>query len=128
MKNPYFNHCNLPAPLAVIELSVCGYRTGCKTNCCKCRKNGFTCTDMCKYAQCENNDCWIEDKHIVVEEEADMKISSYFFMLKFCCDYFIAKGYYLTIILFHIIMALCFKIFKGSEIVISSILFRENFR
>ena len=71
MKNPYFNHCNLPALLAVIELSVCGYRTGCKTNCFKCRKNGFTSTDMCKCAQCENNDCWIEDKHIVVEEEAD---------------------------------------------------------
>ena len=53
---------NLLASLAMIELSACHCKTGCKTNCSKCRKNGFTCTDMCKCAQCENNDCWIEDK------------------------------------------------------------------
>ena len=55
-------------------------------------------------------------------------ISSYFSMLKFCCDYFIAKDFYLTIILFHVITALYFKIFKGSGNVISSIFFRENFQ
>ena len=57
-----------------------------------------------------------------------MMISSYFSLSKFCCDYFIVKGYYLMIIKFHIIMALYFKIFKRSEIVISSIFFRENVR
>ena len=62
---------NLLAPLVLIELSACGCKTGCKTNCCKCRKSGVTCTDMCNCAQCENNDCWIEDKDNVFEEEAD---------------------------------------------------------
>ena len=62
---------NLPVPLAIIELTACGYKTGCKTNHCKCRKNGFTCRDMCKCVQFENIDCWTEDKDNVIEEEAD---------------------------------------------------------
>ena len=62
---------NLPAPLALIELRACGCKTGCKANCCKCRKSGFTCTDMGKCPQCESNDCWIEDKDNVFEKEAD---------------------------------------------------------
>ena len=53
---------NLLAPIALIELSVCGCKTGYKTNHCKCRKSGFTCTNMYKCAQTENNDYWIEDK------------------------------------------------------------------
>ena len=52
---------NLPTLLALIDLSACGCKTGCKTNRCECRKIRFTCTDMCKCPQCENNDCWIED-------------------------------------------------------------------
>ena len=64
-------YANLPVPLAIIELTACGYKTGCKTNHCKCRKNGFTCRDMCKCAQFENIDCWTEDKDNVIEEEAD---------------------------------------------------------
>ena len=59
----------LPAPLVLIQLSACGYKTGCKTNRCKCRKSGFTYTDMCKCAQCENNDCWIEDKDNVLKKK-----------------------------------------------------------
>ena len=47
---------NLLAPLALIELSACSCKTGCKTNRCKCRKSGFTCTDLCKCAQCKNNE------------------------------------------------------------------------
>ena len=62
---------NLPALLAVVELSACGYKTGSKTNCCRCKKSGFTCTDMCNCVLCENNDCWMEDKDNVFEEEAD---------------------------------------------------------
>ena len=61
----------LPAPLVLIELSACCCKTGCKTNRYKCRKSGAACTDMCNCAQCENNDCWIEDKDNVFEEEAD---------------------------------------------------------
>ena len=53
-----------------------------------------------------------------------MTISSYFSMLKFCCDYFIVKGYYLKIILFLIITALYFKTFKGLAVYF----FRENFQ
>ena len=55
---------NLPVPLALIELIVCGYKTGCRTNHCKCRKSGFAYTDICKCAQCENIDCWIEVKDL----------------------------------------------------------------
>ena len=62
---------NLPALLALLELSVCSYKTGTKTNCCKCKKSGFTCTDMCNCVLCENNDRWMEDKDNVFEEEAD---------------------------------------------------------
>ena len=60
---------NLPIPLALIELSAYGCKIGCKTNRCKCRKSGFTWTGMCECAQCENNDCWIEDADNVLEEE-----------------------------------------------------------
>ena len=51
----------LPAPIALIELSVCT----CKTKCvgvekmwkrCKCRKNKLQCTDMCKCINCANDD------------------------------------------------------------------------
>ena len=45
--NPILTH-DLPAPLALIELSVCACKSDCSTNRCKCRKNGFVCTDMCK--------------------------------------------------------------------------------
>ena len=46
---------SLPAPLALIELNLCGCKT-CSTNRCQCRKNGFTCTDMCKCTDCENTE------------------------------------------------------------------------
>ena len=46
----------LPAPLALIELSVCGCKTMCNSNRCKCFKNNLTCTDMCKCTNCENDD------------------------------------------------------------------------
>ena len=51
----------LPAPIALVELSVCT----CKTKCvgvekmwkrCKCRKNKLQCTDMCKCINCANDD------------------------------------------------------------------------
>ena len=38
------------------RISACSCKTGCKTNRCKCRKSGFTCTDLCKCAQCKNNE------------------------------------------------------------------------
>ena len=46
---------NLPAPLALIELSVCGCQSDCCTDRCKCRKNKLVCTDMCKCNGCENS-------------------------------------------------------------------------
>ena len=45
----------LPAPLALNELSVCGCKSKCSTNRCKCYKNHLACTDMCKCCDCENN-------------------------------------------------------------------------
>ena len=45
---------NLPAPLAMIELSVCGCKSNCISNRCLCHKNNFPCTDMCKCKDCDN--------------------------------------------------------------------------
>ena len=45
-----------PAPKAVIELTKCGCKTGCKSLVCACLKNGLPCTPICKcYSYvCEN--------------------------------------------------------------------------
>ena len=58
---------NLPAPLALIELSVCGCQGDCQTRRCKCFKNELTCTDMCKCShKClndgNNNDIMIDSE------------------------------------------------------------------
>ena len=47
---------NLPAPLGLIELSVCGCTGDCSTKRCKCYKYNFVCTDMCKCRNCSNNE------------------------------------------------------------------------
>ena len=49
---------NLPAPLGLIELSVCGCNGDCSTKRCKCYKNKFVCTDMCKCTSCSNDDVY----------------------------------------------------------------------
>ena len=60
---------NLPAPLALIELSVCECKSHCKTNRCRCHKNSFLCTDMFKYTNCENNDDGDEDSDLEPDDE-----------------------------------------------------------
>ena len=45
---------NLPAPLAMIELSACGCRSDCLSNRCRWRKHSLPCTDMCKCKGCLN--------------------------------------------------------------------------
>ena len=61
---------NLPAPLALLEMSSCNCKSGCSSKRCKCRKNGFTCTDMCKCVSCKNNDeDEDEDDEIMLDEE-----------------------------------------------------------
>ena len=62
---------NLPAPLALIELSVCSCKSDCATNRCKCHKNDFICTDMCKCTQCKNIDGAEDD----FEENIDLSDS-----------------------------------------------------
>ena len=47
---------NLPAPLGLIELSVCACKGDSSNNRCKCYKNKFVCTDMCKCSHCSNDD------------------------------------------------------------------------
>ena len=44
----------LPAPIAVIEMSVCKCNQGCANQRCKCRKNKLVCTEMCQCSECEN--------------------------------------------------------------------------
>ena len=44
-----------PAPGSILELTVCGCKTGCNTNRYKCLKNGgWKCIEMCKCYNCEN--------------------------------------------------------------------------
>ena len=45
----------LPAPLALVELSFCSCKTNCDSNQCKCYKNELICSDMCKCVECYNN-------------------------------------------------------------------------
>ena len=61
----------LPAPLALIELSVCGCKTTCNSNRCKCFKNKLNCTDMCKCTNCENDGVDNEDE----DEQEDPEYS-----------------------------------------------------
>ena len=44
----------IPAPESVVELSICGCKTGCKSLRCMCKKNDFVCTEMCLCKVCEN--------------------------------------------------------------------------
>ena len=41
-----------PAPKAVIELTKCGCKTGCKSLVCTCLKNGLPCSPICKCYSC----------------------------------------------------------------------------
>ena len=47
---------NPPAPESIIELTACGCKTGCKSDRCRCRKNKFVCTEMCRCKDCENTE------------------------------------------------------------------------
>ena len=46
---------NIPAPIVLIELSMCSCKTGCKTRRCKYLKHYLVCTDMCNCKNCEND-------------------------------------------------------------------------
>ena len=57
----------LPAPVSVIEMSVCTCNTGFANQRCKFRKNKLVCTEMCQCSDCEN-----EDNHFDAEWESDV--------------------------------------------------------
>jgi len=65
----------LPAPIALIELSVCSCKKEkCESNRCKCYKNNLQCTDMCICVNCQNtdeNDQHDNDKEIDSEDSDD---------------------------------------------------------
>ena len=46
---------NLPVRIALIKLSMCSCKTGCKTRRCKCLQHDLVCTDMSKCKNCEND-------------------------------------------------------------------------
>ena len=56
----------LPAPIGLIELSMCGCKGLCDTNRCTCYKNNLVCTDMCKCSE----DC-MNDGNINNEENEE---------------------------------------------------------
>ena len=43
-----------PAPESIVELSMCKCTTGCLMQKCKCKKNGFVCSQLCHCKSCEN--------------------------------------------------------------------------
>jgi len=45
-----------PAPESIIDLTVCGCKTNCSTNRCKCRRTGLNCSEMCGCENCENSE------------------------------------------------------------------------
>ena len=57
----------LPAPVSVIEMSVCKCNTWCANQRCIFRKNKLACTEMCKCSDCEN-----EDNDFDAEWESDV--------------------------------------------------------
>ena len=60
----------LLAPMAFIELSVCGCKSNCKTNRYKFKKNNLTCTDMCKCTNCYNSGAQEnDDSDIEIDDE-----------------------------------------------------------
>lgn len=70
----------LPAPVALIELSVCSCKKAkCDSNRCKCYKNNLQCTDMCKCLSCENTDDQREEELVESEDETlgDDEVTEY---------------------------------------------------
>ena len=58
-------------PLAPIyHQTVCGYKTDCNTNRCKCLKNdGLKCTEMCKCENCKN----VESEDLINLHDHDLE-------------------------------------------------------
>ncbi|MEO0688203.1 MAG: hypothetical protein AAFY76_24880 [Cyanobacteria bacterium J06649_11] len=62
----------LPAPIGLIELSMCSCKQDCSTARCHCRKNKLICTDMCKCSdKCENDGVEDDDEGLVWDESDD---------------------------------------------------------
>ena len=57
---------NLPAPLALTELSIYNCKGGCSTRRCKCFKNSLACTQC---SACNNSDTFEEDDQDIFEYE-----------------------------------------------------------
>ena len=65
---------NLPAPLALIELSIYNCKGVCSTRRCKCFKNSLVCTDMCKCPVCNKSDTFEDDDQEIFEhDESDVE-------------------------------------------------------
>ena len=62
---------NLPAPLSLLELSSCSCKGNCSSNRCKCKKNGFVCTDMCKCVGCINDTNDGDEKDVLAESDLE---------------------------------------------------------
>ena len=63
---------DLPAPLALIELSVCKCKGSCVNRRCKCVKHNLVCTDMCKCKSCENDGNGYDQS----DEDSDINVDS----------------------------------------------------
>ena len=59
---------NLPAPLALIELSICNCKGGSGTRR-FCFKNSLVFTDMCKCSACNNSNTFEDDDQEIFEHD-----------------------------------------------------------
>ena len=58
-----------PAPAVVLSLTCCGCKTDCKSNLCRCKKNGLKCTGICTCSKdCQNITLHVDFDDISTEE------------------------------------------------------------
>eukprot|EP00795_Rhopilema_esculentum_P008785 gene8785-14815_t len=66
----------LPAPQSVLELIKCGCKGRCKgRENCSCLKNGLSCTELCKCADCENIKDFAADEETDTDSGEDLEIN-----------------------------------------------------
>ena len=61
---------NLPAPMAVIELTKCGGKTGYTNASCLCVKNNMVCMPLCKCSGLDSDNCTTAKRQISYEEDS----------------------------------------------------------
>ena len=67
----YITTDELPAPIGLIELSMCSCKAECDTARCVCRKHKLICTDMFKCSEACKNDELEDSEEIETGDESE---------------------------------------------------------